>query len=348
MRAATALLIALALPAQAAAQMAAQVDHQAIAERAVEVIIPAAENFADAAAALAEAAPGDCAETEGDLVRARFDDAWDAWMALQPYRFGPLEEEQRTLQIAFWPDPRGMTGRTVSRLMATESVPVDDPAAFAEVSVAGRGLPALERLLYDDAGPIALDDAFRCAYLSAAATDLARLAADSAARWRDPWAGWMTESGAPGNAAFLAPREVTARLYSSLIGSLEETAAGRLAPPLGTFDAPKPRLAEAWRSERSLANVAEVVDAVETELRQVFFPALEAQAREAIESALDTAHESVDRVAEAGGIPQAVAGPDRIRAELLMQSIERLVVQLRQHLGPGIGVAEGFNASDGD
>lgn len=343
MRHAAALLLALALASKAQA-----VDHQAIAERAVAVVLPAAQGFADAAAALAEAAPGGCADTEGDLVRARFNAAWDAWLALQPYRFGPLAEDQRALQIAFWPDPRGMTSRTVERLLATEAAPLDDPAAFAEISVAGRGLPSLERLLYDDAGPVALDDAFRCRYVAAAADDLARLAAATAAGWRDPWARRMADAGGPGNDAFLAPREVTARLYSTLIAALEETAAQRLAPPLGTFDAPRPRLAEAWRSGRSLAQVRGIVDAAETELRKVFLPELGAQAQAAIESALDTVHENLDRVAEAGGIPKAVAGINRIRVEVLMQSIERLVVALRQHLGPGIGVAEGFNASDGD
>jgi predicted lipoprotein len=344
MRRAAALLVALALPVQAAEP----VDHQAIAERAVAVILPAADRFAETGAALAEAAPGDCAATDGELVRARFNAAWDAWLALQPYRFGPLEVEQRALQIAFWPDPRGMTGRTVERLLATEAAPVDDPAAFAEVSVAGRGLPALERLLYDDTGPVALDDTFRCRYVAAAAGDLARLASRAAERWRDPWAARMTQAGAPGNDSFRAPREVTARLYSSLVATLEETAMHRLAPPLGTFDAPKPRLAEAWRAGRSLAQVRGVVDAARTELRQVFFPALGPEAQAAIESSLETVRESLDRVAEAGGLPQAVAGPDRIKVEVLMQSIERLVVELRKHLGPGIGVAEGFNASDGD
>ena len=49
-----------------------------------------------------------------------------------------------------------------------------------------------------------------------------------------------------------------------------------------------------------------------------------------------------------GTLPDAVAGDDRIRVEVLMQSIERLVVALRRYLGPGVGVAEGFNATDGD
>jgi predicted lipoprotein len=343
-----AFLLALAFGFSGLALAAEPVDHQAIAERAAAVIIPAAETFAAATAALAGAAPGDCAATDGEAVRARFNAAWDAWTALQPYRFGPLEDQSRALQIAFWPDPRGMTGRTVERLLATEAAPVDDPAAFAQASVAGRGLPALERLLYDENGPVVLDDAFRCAYVAAAARDLARLAGESAALWRDPWAGRMTEAGAPRNEVFLAPREVTARLYSSLIATLDETATQRLAPPLGTFDAPKPRLAEAWRSGRSLAQVAGLIDATETELTRVFFPALDDEARASIASALDTVHDSIGRVVEGGGIPEAVAGPERIRVEVLMQSIERLVVQLREHLGPGVGVAEGFNAADGD
>lgn len=338
-----AILVAVLLPATAAAQ----VDHQAIAERAVELVLPAADAFAARAAALAEASAPDCTAMQGDAVRARFDEAWDAWLALQPYRFGPLEEAQRALQIAFWPDPRGMVGRTVERLLATEPAQVDDPAAFAELSVAGRGLPALERLLYDEDGPVALDEPFRCRYLDAAAGDLARRAAEIAARWHDPWAGWMTDAGTDGS-PFLVPREVTQRLYATLLGALQETVEHRLLPPLGTFDAPKPRLAEARRSGRSLRQIDGVVDAAAAELRQVFFPELGPEARAAIDAGLETVRQSETRVAELGTLPEAVEGPGRIRVEVLMQSVQRLAIALQQHLGPGVGVAEGFNASDGD
>ncbi|HET7409881.1 MAG TPA: signal peptidase, partial [Paracoccaceae bacterium] len=115
-----------------------------------------------------------------------------------------------------------------------------------------------------------------------------------------------------------------------------------------TFDAPKPRLSEARRSGRSLRQIDAVIDAAETELRQVFFPTLKPAARAAIESSLETVREAHARVAELGTLPDAVAGDDRIRVEVLMQSIERLVVALRRYLGPGVGVAEGFNATDGD
>ncbi len=338
-----AILVAVLVPAAAVAQ----VDHQAIADRAVELVLPTADAFARRAAALAEASAPDCAAMQGEAVRARFGEAWDAWMALQPYRFGPLEEEQRALQVAFWPDPRGMVGRTVERLLATEPAQVDDPATFAELSVAGRGLPALERLLYGDAGPVALDQPFRCRYLDAAADDLARRAAGIAARWHDPWAGWMTGAGTDGS-AFLDHREVTQRLYATLLWALQETVEHRLVPPLGTVDAPKPLLAEAWRSGRSLRQIEGVVDAAAAELQQIFFPELGPEPRAAIEAALETVRSSEARVAELGTLPEAVEGAGRIRVEVLAQSIERLVVALQQHLGPGIGVAEGFNASDGD
>ena len=52
-------------------------------------------------------------------------------------------------RIAFWPDTKGSTPRTLAAMIAGEDPVVDDPAAFAGVSVAARGLFALDWLLFD-------------------------------------------------------------------------------------------------------------------------------------------------------------------------------------------------------
>ncbi|MCB1403259.1 MAG: signal peptidase, partial [Rhodobacteraceae bacterium] len=59
--------------------------------------------------------------------------------------------ETGALSIAFWPDDRGFTARTLAGLIAAEDPIAGDPAGYGEVSIAARGLFALEMLLYDPA-----------------------------------------------------------------------------------------------------------------------------------------------------------------------------------------------------
>ncbi|MEM1345725.1 MAG: imelysin family protein [Pseudomonadota bacterium] len=335
-----ALLVALALPASA------QTDHAALAERALDkVILPAAERLAETTEALAAAAPASC-PTDPDALRMRYQAAFDAWMGLQHLSFGPLEEDNRAFQLAFWPDSRGTTGRTVERFLVTENPAIDDAAAFAQVSVAGRGFYALERLLYGDDGPLPIEG-FACRYVAAVAADLVRVSGEVVARWRDPWGPRVREAGAPGNETYLAHEEVTQRLFATLLGSLELSASQRLAKPMGSLTSPRPRLAEAWRSGRSLRQIALVLDGAQIMLDDVFAPSLLPSDRAGIEDALTRARTALANVEEIGTLGEAVA-QSRIRVEALKQAVEGVGIALQIHLGPGLGVAQGFNSADGD
>ncbi|MEM6677175.1 MAG: imelysin family protein, partial [Pseudomonadota bacterium] len=218
---ALALALAVALSAGAAR---AETDHSAAAARVLEgTVLPGTAGFVAATDALVAAAPPACGDVDPAALSARFQETWDAWMAIQHLRFGPIEAESRVLQVAFWPDSRGTVGRTVERIMATENAPVDDPAAFAAISVGGRGLPAIERLLFNDDGPEALEPAFRCAYVAAVAGDLSRLAGEIDAAWQGDFGAAWASAGAEGNAVFLAPAETSQRLFATTVGALEET-----------------------------------------------------------------------------------------------------------------------------
>lgn len=74
-------------------------------------------------------------------------------MGVSHLRFGPLEEGETGFAIAFWPDARNTTPRTLAALQAKQDPVVDDPAAFAHVSIAGRGLFALDALLAEAPRP---------------------------------------------------------------------------------------------------------------------------------------------------------------------------------------------------
>ena len=115
-------------------------------EEAVDHALPRVEAFAEATASLDAAARADCAP---EALRPAYGGAFDAWMGVSHLRLGPLEDEGRAQAVAFWPDERDATGRALGALLAAEDPAAEDPAAFAEVSVAARGLLALERLLFE-------------------------------------------------------------------------------------------------------------------------------------------------------------------------------------------------------
>ena len=346
MRAWVVALVALApLPA------VAEVDHAALAERALsEVILPGFERLAAATGELAEAAEAACAgegPIEAGPVVAGFDEAFDAWIGVEAFRFGPAQEDNAGFALAFWPDTKGSTPRTLGAMIAAEDAVVDDPAAFAGLSVAARGFFALDWLMFDPAvGPIEAGS-YRCRLLVAITRDAAATAERMLARWRDPWAGILTSAGAAGNPVYFAPEESSKALYAALTEALQADIDLRLGRPLGTFERPQPRRAEAWRSGRSLRNVNASLVALRSYADGVFGPALPEGEIDSVHRGFDAALTAVSRVGEP--IDVAVATTQgRVRVEALQSSVRSLQNQVAEHIGPGIGVTSGFNSMDGD
>lgn len=225
-------------------------DNAAVARRALDQnILPGFDALAARTAALAETTKAYCAGQPGDVMAA-YNAAFDAWMAVAQLRFGPLEEGETAFAIAFWPDTRGTTPKALAALEASQDPSVDDPAAFAQQSVAARGLFALDALLAE--GPPA-PGTYACRLTEAVTADLAQTAARASDRWRDPFAGYLATAGAPGNPLYLSADEGSRALFTALTGGLEMTADLRLGRPLGTFAQPQPRRAEAWRTGRPIA-----------------------------------------------------------------------------------------------
>lgn len=344
MRTILATLLLIAAPAVAAT------DHQAIAERALGVILPGFEAMAGEADALAGAASTAC-EAEGPIdagpVREAYQRTFDAWAAVDFLRFGPVEEDSAGFAVAFWPDTRGATPRTLGAMVAAEDPVADDPAAFRGVSVAGRGLFALDYFLFDpDAAPIEAGS-YRCRLLSAITRDLAATAEAILGRWRDPYGPLLTSAGAEGNPLYLTHEEATRELYSALSDGLQAAADLRLGRPLGTFDRPQPRRAEAWRSGRPLRNVTVSLEAMRAFAATVFAPEIGASKAAALDDAFARALEA----ARAVGMPldEAVAAPaTRVRAEALQQRIGDARTAVMAEVGASLGLAAGFNAMDGD
>lgn len=301
--------------------------------------LPGTAAFAEAADALDAAARDYCT---AEALRPAYHDAFDAWLGIAHLSLGPLEEEGRSLAIGFWPDARGMVGRTVAGLVADEDPVAADPEGFAEVSIAGRGLFALERLLYDDSFAGYAEGSYRCTLARAIAADLARMAGEIDTAWRGEFAETLLTAGAENNSRFLSEREAAQALYTALVTGLEFVAQQRLGRPMGTFDAPKPQVAEARRSGRSLRNVVLSLEALR-ELAHTLsdkpIPETEAAFAEALESA-----EALDDPVLAG-----VADPaGRIRVEALQTQVAGIARAVGEEIAPALGVSVGFNSADGD
>ncbi len=328
MRLPLALSAALALAAPAVAGVDEALDDH---------ILPGFAGFAEAAGAMAEAARSDC--TAPALAEA-YHSAFDAWLAVGDLRIGP--SETGALEIAFWPDARGFTQKTIAGLIRSENPVVDDPEAFSELSVAGRGLFALEMLLFDPAYKDYGTESYGCRLAQALTGDLARQAAALNDAWRSDFAPVMRTAGAPENARFLSPGEVVQAIYTQVLTSLDITAQSRLGRPMGTFERPRPARAEARRSGRSLRNVVLATDAAVS-----LAEALAGRDLPETRAALARVH------AAAGTIEDPAFGDlndpgARFRLEVLQQKVLAVRSAIEQELGDPLGLSAGFNSQDGD
>ena len=296
-------------------------------------ILPGYDRLVAESGALAELARETC---ETEHLAPAFHAAFDAWMGVQHLHLGPAEDEGRSLAIVFWPDPKGL-GRKAQLALLTGDPAKLSPEAFADQSVAARGLTGLERLLWPEA-PLPADP---CPLIRATASDLARLAIEIRDGWTNGYAELLLTAGAAGNTAYLSPDEARQALFTLVVTGLEHLRDQRLGRPLGTFDRPAPEKAEARASGRSLRNVELSLLA----LRDMA-AALSASSPKTL-AALNRA------VALAKGIDDpalvGVATPaGRLRVEVLQQSVEAARLAAVEELGLALGVGLGFNAQDGD
>ncbi|MEM9318942.1 MAG: imelysin family protein [Pseudomonadota bacterium] len=276
-------------------------------------------------------------------LEAAFHAAFDAWINVSHITFGPSEADGRFFALSFWPDTRGVTGRSLSDLIASEDAAVGDPAAYAEVSVAARGFYALEFLLFDDAVSTQGNPDYRCALVQAIAADIAATSAEIYDEWTDGFAELMLTAGS--NERFRSAEEAAQVLFGTLTTGLEFTTDLRIGRPLGSFDSPRPNRAEARRSGRSLHHVELSLTAL-ADLARILSegdPRLQSLMADEFAAALERANTLDDPTFMSVAEPQG-----RIRVEALQLRIRDVRALAVSELGPRLGVAAGFNALDGD
>lgn len=305
-------------------------------------ILPRFETLAGTSQALSAAAMEDCDPTSQSL-RDAYGTAFDAWVSASHLRFGPTEVDDRAFALAFWPDSRGATPRALATLIAEEDPVVLEPTDYADVSIAARGFYALEFLLYDDTLMQAGSRDFRCTLVQTISADIAATSAAIYTDWRDNHADVLMSPGA--DAAYRSQEEVIQEMLKALSTGLQFTQESRLGRPLGTFDRPRPRRAEAWRSGRSARHV--VLSLMALQDLASHLAADDANLWQTLNAQFDTALDKMEALDDPA--LEGVADPQsRLRIEVLQQAVGTIRKTVQTDLGPTLGVTAGFNSLDGD
>ncbi len=329
----------LLLPGTAFAQ-----NHETLAKSAYDKhILPRFEQFDVAADALAATAKSHCVPTDPDL-RTAYQTAFDGWMGAQHLRFGPMEVKDRAFALAFWPDTKGRTPAGLNALLKAQSPTAVTPEGIASQSVAVRGFFALDYLLYDPSA--GADSPYGCALIGALSEDIARIADELLADWKGPFGATFLSAGAPGNTTYLSPHETTLALFTSLQTGLEMNKDQRLGRPMGTFDAPTPLRAEARRSGRPQRNLVLSQQAL-TELAMILAEAASPETPTKLQPTANRALSLAQKLDDPL-LSGAVTPSGRLHLEQEQQAIAALSEAITQTIGPALGVAQGFNALDGD
>lgn len=300
-------------------------------------ILPSFHDFAAAAEEQAQSAAADC---RPENLAPAFHATFDAWMMVADLRLGP--SETGALSIAFWPDTRGFTQRTLTQLITEEDPVALNVGAYKEVSIAARGFFALEMLLFDPAFSDYGQGSYTCTLVQTIATDLAGQAGALDRAWRDDFAAVLRSAGEAGNAAYLTADEAMRALYTQLLSGLEFTADQRLGRPMATFERPRPARAEAWRSGRSLRNVL-----LSAQAAQQLAHALADRSLPETDAAAGQVRALADRISDPGF--QDVTNPqERLHVEVLQQAVRALQSAIETEIGAPLGITPGFNSQDGD
>jgi predicted lipoprotein len=347
-RAAASLLVATAAALFVADMARAEThDLRTIAlEVAREFALPRYAELAGAAAAERDAWARFCAQG-GDIagLAAAYRATADAWSAIEIIHYGPIGVGVRYERMAHWPERKNAVEKALTGLLARDDLAAMTPEAFAGTSVAGQGLSALERLLFDPDHRAALgsgpDAATRCAAGQLIATSLATIAAEVEREWSAPDGVIASiEAGDPAKAKLVVTRIATDLLsIYQLIGDMKlDAIMGR------TPEEARPALAEGRRSARSARALGLDLEAARDLTGRLIGDGPDAAP---ILAALDRAIALVEALPPDFG-PLAADSDGRAQLAAIRQQV-RIARDLSNTTVPAaLGVTLGFNSLDGD
>lgn len=331
-----------------------------------EVIRPAFREFEAAAAANADALTTLCAAAEEPALQA----ARDAFAPLvvrfsriEPFRFGPLQREDRMERLFFWPDPRGRGLKQVQKALATADATAATLATLQQKSVALQGLPALEFLLFgtNSDRDLTRPDSFRCQFARAIAQGIAEIATQATREWEQPdgiTAALLSPS--PDAALYRTQADSLQELVKAIRQSLQALSDLKLAAALrDDLSKVKPKRLPFWRSGLALQAMTGTLSVSAEVIQSWRLPTLMARngaLAGQIDFEFDHAVAALNRVDTR--LPYPRTGEALIALVSAQEGYSNLsyarfpvnsvIALLSEEIAESLGLTIGFNALDGD
>lgn len=263
----------------------------------------------------------------------------DSWSQIEFLRYGPIGDEFRAERLSYWPERKNATAKGLAQLLEKDGIADLAPEVFVKNSVAAQGLPALERLLFEDkAESHMLTGARRerrCAVGQAIAWNIVMIAHDV----RLGWSNDVVEAIANPDAA----KEATSRIATDFLSTFAYMRDSKLRPMLGKdAGSARPALAEGWRANRSkralILNLETALDLV-----KILMEGKDGSTPQTITTALSFA----EALPEEFG-PAVSDVKQRQRFYLLLDALAAARDKAHDEIPALLGVTVGFNSQDGD
>ena len=323
-------------------------------------LLPSYQQLAKASAGLMHQSQQFCANVNAKQLQAfqaEYHKTMDAWSNIQHIRFGVVDILMRYHRIQLWPDKHNTGAKQIRKLLATQDRQVLKPDYFKRASVAIQGLGTLERILFNSKGDTlatfkqAPKGAYRCELAVAISRNVHEMSQGMVSDWTQgdyPYRD-IIKSAERGNDFYESSLNVSARFLNNLSTAIQSIVEQKLARPLDkNLQRAKPRRAESWRSQRSLKNIINNLQATQT-LYEVGFSSLvkDRALDDRINMAFKQAIKSAQRIKQP--LSKAVKDP-KLRVQLieLQTQCQTLHQLLASTLPEAIGLPIGFNNLDGD
>lgn len=293
----------------------------------------------------------DAAGVQG--LKTAYGTAADAWNAVEFVTFGPISQNLRADRFNFFPDRRNGIARGMAEVISDPDAGRLTPERFVQASAAVQGLPALERLLYDEGAAAALasgaESERRCAFGVAIATNLATIAHDVRSQWGDAKSGLLGDlvAGKGDPTLFPDAAAVPGMILTDLSGAFQRVTDTKILPVLGAGPSEaKPLLADNWRSGRSSRVAANMVKSAD-ELLRTIANQLPSRPQWVVNRAAKEADAAAEKLpADLGAAAQTAAGAAALQTAIKAFKAAQLVVY--RPVASYFGISLGFNALDGD
>lgn len=187
-------------------------------------------------------------------AREAFHQTMDSWQFIQNIQFGPIQILMRNYSMQFWPDKKNHVGKHLIGLLETNDPSSLTEEEFHKASVSIKGLPAIERFLFDDElTQQLLNKPFHCKVLQRISTYTQITGQDLVVEWQEMKKQFTNVTG---DGYFESDIDASTALLKALVEPIEVIRDLKLLRPLGSeFGQQKMKRLESWRSQRSLRNI---------------------------------------------------------------------------------------------